>query len=168
METKAVFISGTNDRYSIDERGRVWSHRKKGGPVEMKRSVTNAGQVFVRLMRNGKQRPVQVRNLMAECFMEPPENEWERRYKVVGFIDGDKTNCDIDNLHWVSKWEQGDSYTPYDPSTYVPPGRRAYQIKFGDHEGKTISQIAKEFDVSPSTVSLIRRGKRWGHLKKKD
>lgn len=42
-----------------------------------------------------------VSNLVAECFMDPPTSIDQKLF----FVDGDKTNCRVDNLRWLNSSE---------------------------------------------------------------
>jgi hypothetical protein len=86
---------------------------------------------------------------------------------VVMHMDENSTNNRADNLQWGTQKEN-----------LAAPGFRAYcqrrgraspkidaeqaqRIKYGD---QSCAQLAKEFGISPATVSNIRAGKSWKHI----
>ena len=92
-------IKGFED-YEISNTGRVKSH-KHGREVILKQRVSHDGYVWYNLCMNGKQYTKRANRLVAEAFVNNPENK-----PTVNHIDGDKSNNNADNLEWATREEQ--------------------------------------------------------------
>ena len=60
---------------------------------------------YVRLCKNGKRKNVRIHRLIAIHYIDNPENK-----PCVDHIDGIKTNNNINNLRWVTKIENNNSF----------------------------------------------------------
>ena len=83
--------------YSIDTNGVVYS--KTGNP--MSPSVSGRGYLLVTFFIDGKCVGRLVHRLVAEQFIQNPENK-----STVNHINGDKTKNSVDNLEWATYEEQ--------------------------------------------------------------
>lgn len=99
-------IKGYEGLYQVSNLGRVKSldivdrlGRKHKSNIKYQNDNGN-GYLIVNLKHNGKQKNHLVHRLVAEAFIENPENK-----KEVNHIDGDKLNNRVDNLEWVSRSE---------------------------------------------------------------
>lgn len=88
----------------------------------------------------------------------------------VDHIDSDRSNNAAVNLQWVSCKANNELTAARGRSTF---GEKNAQAKLTDDEVRAIRQtarwgnfrrLANQYGVSVSTVSLIARGDRWGHL----
>jgi hypothetical protein len=84
-------------KYEISDCGMVLSHYS--GNI-LKPQKNSLGYLHVILCKNGKRKTCRVHRLVAEAFIENPENKRE-----VDHIDRDKTNNHIDNLRWATRSE---------------------------------------------------------------
>lgn len=97
METFKV-IKGFEEKYKITDKGRVWSNYKQDF---LKQGTNTKGYPIVYLSINHtKQKTIAVHRLVAEHFIENPENK-----KTVNHIDGNKKNNNIENLEWMTHRE---------------------------------------------------------------
>ena len=80
------------DRISIDKNGREYSI--KGN---MRKVSKSKGYSIIGLSKDNKQKMHLVHRLVAEAFLDNPEN-----LPIVNHIDGNKSNSHIENLEWVS------------------------------------------------------------------
>lgn len=104
-------IPGYEGLYQITKNGVVWSccrvvNRNSGRPNIIRGSILSphmnpAGYLMVALTdTNHRTRKYLLHRLVAMTFIPNPENKPE-----VNHIDGDKLNCHIDNLEWVTIYE---------------------------------------------------------------
>ncbi|WP_163579142.1 NUMOD4 domain-containing protein [Gracilibacillus saliphilus] len=107
-------IKGYENRYEVSDEGRVKSlkrkvlvNRKSGSyyntvPGKLleptKVSGPNGGYLAVKLMRNNKGKTVKVHRLVADAFIDNPND-----YPEVNHIDEDKTNNHVSNLEWCTR-----------------------------------------------------------------
>ena len=96
-------IKGYEGYYQISNFGRVKSLSRDVGSNRckketiMKTSLDKDGYENLVLRKNGKQRHFRVNRLVAEAFLENPNN-----YPQVNHKDEDKTNNNVNNLEWCS------------------------------------------------------------------
>lgn len=109
----------------------------------LKKTILNTGYEQVNLYINGNCNKVSVHRLVAELFIENPNN-----YPQVNHIDGNKRNNNIINLEWCT--QSMNTKHAYDVLNMTPP-----QLgKFGEHHGKSKAVIQKDKEGN-----II---KRWG------
>lgn len=127
----------------------------------------NRGYLKFLLSKDNKQKAQLLHRIVAQYFIPNPENKSE-----VNHIDGDKTNCRIENLEWVTPSENSIHGFALD---LKPRGENHFktkltneqvkEIKFG-HIGLNQAEIAKLYDVKPNTISQIKTGRKWKHINK--
>ena len=81
--------------YGVSDSGHVYSITPSG-LVELKKDISNG---YPRVKLDGQK--IYVSNLVANQFLKPPKSENLKLF----YIDGDKNNCAIDNLTWLSQSE---------------------------------------------------------------
>lgn len=81
--------------YAVSDTGAVYSITSNG-LVELKKDISN-GYPRVKLDRE----KVYVSNLVANEFLQSPDADCNRLF----FIDGDKSNCDVHNIVWLTPSE---------------------------------------------------------------
>lgn len=99
-------IKGYAGFYQISNLGRVKSLGGWCGTAKRKErirstSLTHDGYVKVRLVHQGKDKTARVHRLVAEAFIDNPENK-----NTVNHIDGNKQNNIVSNLEWADRTEQ--------------------------------------------------------------
>jgi hypothetical protein len=80
----------------IDKRGVKQHFRKR----EVKPVLHNTGYLVVTFRKQGKKVTIRIHRLIAELFVENPDNK-----PIIDHIDGDKTNNNAKNLRWVTNSE---------------------------------------------------------------
>lgn len=99
-------INGYEGLYQISNKGKIRKLRfinnicNKEKIFELTPQIINSGYQKVMLYKNGEYKNALVHRLVAEAFVENPDNK-----KIVNHKDGDKTNNYADNLEWVTHGE---------------------------------------------------------------
>ena len=90
-----VPIEGFDD-YEVDTDGNIYNSLGK----RLKPGLGNHGYLLVGLMKNGKQHTKNVHRLVAQTFIDNPNDK-----DCVDHIDNDKTNNSVYNLRWATHQE---------------------------------------------------------------
>lgn len=90
-------VVGYEELYAVTSCGRVWSYRRK---KFLKPHPNNRGYLLVDLRVNGKHNFRLVHRLVAEAYIDNPNN-----YDTVDHIDNNKCNNCMNNLQWMSRIE---------------------------------------------------------------
>ena len=95
-------IKGFEGKYQISNLGRVKSLQRNGRPERILRLNLIKGYAYTTLSNGsrGNKKKLKVHRLVAEAFIPNPHNKSE-----VNHIDGDKRNCKVENLEWVTHQE---------------------------------------------------------------
>lgn len=88
-------ITGYEGLYAVTEDGQIWSYRNNSF---LKGEYLKSGYIRYSLQANGKRIRKLGHRLVAETFLENPNN-----LPQVDHINGDKTNNSVENLRWVSQ-----------------------------------------------------------------
>ena len=111
------------------------------------------GHRLVNLSMAGKSSVRSVHNLVASAFLGERKST-----EVVRFLDGDRANPRVSNLEIVSRAQfvprEGDYKQKLSPTDV----RRIITLL---EYGAPRRAIAKAFDVSEPTISLIKSGRKW-------
>lgn len=93
-------IEGYEERYQVSNLGRVKSLRNSQGQYREK-ILTNTpdkiGYLTVGLSKNGKRKNFKVHRLVAEAFIENPNN-----HPIINHKDENKQNNCVNNLEWCT------------------------------------------------------------------
>lgn len=160
------------DYYAIDEYGNIFNikrqkivkpHKDKDGYLHLMLCVNEQLPTG-----NHKRKDFRVAGLVAKTYLgEPPESMID---PTVDHEDGDITNNHYSNLRWMERSENSSI-------------RKNKGVGESNHEAKLnylkvheicemlakdvkLKDIAQMFDVSPSTISNIKRRKNWLFISK--
>ena len=156
-----------NNMYSISEEGIVYSKYRKGGIV--KAFVDTSNYMRIGLVVEGKKKKFLLHRLLAETYIENPEN-----LPYVNHIDGNKLNNALDNLEWcTSSYNQKHAYSnglksvdgELNPRDILSEEEVLTIYKRLLRKESTIG-IAREYNVSKSCISSIKSKKNWYYLLK--
>jgi len=152
--------------YWVSNKGRVKSKRKV-----KKISTNKEGYSYVCFSKKGITKTFLVHRLVAMAFIENTHNKPE-----VNHIDGVKTNNNFKNLEWLTSSENTKhAYIIKLQNSHSVRGEKSNFNKLKEIEvinikkeilngSKKLKEIAFEYNVSPSIISNIKRGKRWAWL----
>lgn len=155
--------------YKISRDGVVVSVPRNGTvnvEKEIKPTVGTNGYLKVSFRCFGKRYTRNIHRLIALTFIENPN-----KYPCVNHIDGNKMNNDISNLEWTT-YSKNIQHA-YDNGLTIPTkgedrsnltNDNVLRIVEMKESGSTLRNIAKEFNISASTVSDIVLGRTWSHL----
>ena len=92
-------IKGYEHKYQISNYGNVKSldYHRTGESKLLSPVLKKTGYYQVNLYLNGQYCSKRIHKLVAEAFLENPDN-----LPVVNHIDGDKTNNHVSNLEWCT------------------------------------------------------------------
>lgn len=152
--------------YLVTEKGEVYSkHRKRF----LKPDVNVDGYLIATLSKEGKTRKFRIHRLVAEAFIENPED-----CPVVNHKDGDKQNNHKDNLEWTTV--SGNTKHAFDTGLRNY-GEKSYQAKLTNKQVREICELIslgltrgrileKHPNVSKYQFDDIRRRKSWKRVTK--
>lgn len=90
-------IKGYEGLYAVTSCGKVWSYKNK---KFLKPRSTKQGYLRVCLYKKGEPQDFYIQRLVAEAYLENPNN-----YDEVSHLDETRNNNCVNNLSWVSKKE---------------------------------------------------------------
>ena len=102
-EETFVDIKGYDGRYKIGNKGtiiglsRSKDNRYNNKQWILKQYENKNGYMYVTLQKDKKRKTIKVHRLVAEHFIENPNN-----YPCVNHIDNNRKNNDVSNLEWVT------------------------------------------------------------------
>jgi hypothetical protein len=163
------------NNYEISNTGK-FRNRKTGRTL--KTFLHENGYFYITIApfgRQGKKVSLKIHRLVAEAFIDNPENK-----PFINHKDGIKTNNDISNLEWVTNQENVKH--AYDTGLAVAK-------KGEDHESSVLTEelieeirkqyipydsvyglraIARRYKLKHNTLSQALNGVNWSHLKTKE
>lgn len=154
-------IKGFEGLYCVDEKGNVFSMiTNRSRRMGILKPYEKNGYLAVNLYNGGKLYHRYIHRLVAEAFIPNP-NE----YKEVNHIDCDKKNNSIHNLEWVNRkknlkhaYENGLKRTGENHGMHKLNSLDVINIRRSNESQNT---LAKQYNISQSTISAIKRFKLW-------
>lgn len=165
-------VIGFEGRYKISNSLKLVSinGRVKGEAI-MKPTIGNSGYYVFKLRWINKKKDYRLHRLIAEHFIPNPLN-----LPFVNHKDGDKLNCSISNLEWVSEAEnvqhairtgllntKGENHCHHKVSE-----KDVIEMKQLYLSGITQKQIALQYGVSRRQAGDIINGINWKHISTPD
>ena len=130
-------IKGYEDLYKISNFGKVKSlnYHLTGKDRILKYGINTQGYLFVQLSKNGKVKTFGIHRLVAQTFIENPEN-----LPQVNHIDEDKTNNKVSNLEWCTA-KYNNNY-----------GTRVHKMICTQLNRKDLSKAVLQFDLNGNFI----------------
>lgn len=141
----------------VTEDGKIYSLCGK----ERKVKPHPSGYVRVAVYKDGVARTCSVHRLVAQTYLENPENMLEVNHK-----DGVKSNNDVTNLEWCTPKENKNH--AWDNGLYaaVLDKQQVHKICQMLQDGRRSIDIAKEFGLHKDYIASIRAGRNWLRISK--
>lgn len=144
--------------YEITIKGEVFNN--KG--VKLKPQILPSGYIGLNLVSNGKRSKFLLHRLIAEKYIPNPENK-----PCVNHINGIKSDNRVENLEWVTYKENCEHRNNVlnkhvrgeKCGTAKLKNKDAHDIREKYNTGKTLRQLAKEYDVSIYPIWSIIKNK---------
>ena len=136
---------------------------------KLKGSIKDNGYIQVPLSLEGKKIKYYLHRLVALAFIPNPEGKPE-----VNHEDGNKLNCHVDNLEWVTRLENVQH--AFETGLVNQDGSDNWKAVLDEDKVKQIkelyttgkykqNQLAEQFGVDKQTINNILNGKSWTHVK---
>ena len=135
--------------------------------VKLSPFLSKNGYLVVSTLKNGKRPKVFVHRLIAMCFVHG-----YKPHLTVNHINGIKTDNRPENLEWVTlsqnskhEWETGlVNLRGENQPTHKLTQRQVIHIRKALRLGVPANSLSIIANVSPSTIYLIEKGKRWANI----
>lgn len=135
--------------------------------VKLSPFLNRNGYLVVSTLQNGKRPKVFVHRLIAMCFVHG-----YKPHLTVNHINGIKTDNRPENLEWVTlsqnskhEWETGlVNLRGENQPMHKLTQRQVIHIRKALRVGVPANSLSIIANVSPSTIYLIEKGKRWAHI----
>ena len=145
--------------YEITKDGKVFNKKRN---KELKPQLQQNGYIGINLVENGKRSKFLLHRLIAEKYISNPENK-----PCINHINGIKSDNRIENLEWVTYKENcdhrnnilGNHVRGEKSGTSKLKNSDAIEIREKYKTGKTLKELAGEYNVSMTTISYINKNK---------
>ena len=148
--------------YFVSNYGRVKSYRQHKKKGKLKKQACSKGFYFVIISVCGKQKSLYIHKIVAEAFIENPDNS-----KYVKHVNGDKNDNFYGNLKWITAKETkiGKHNKPGIPIYTKLKPEQVSEIKFQLNNGAVQAHLAREYGISDMQITRIKRGENWSKIK---
>lgn len=133
-------IEGYENLYQVSSEGRIKSlnYLKTGKEKILKGGKYGSGYLKVKLFKDGKGKNYAIHRLVAQAFIENPENK-----PCIDHINTDKTDNRVKNLRWVNQKENMNN-----PLSSIKQHNRFYgKIGYKMPASKTVVQLDKNGEI---------------------
>lgn len=162
-------ISNTGRVKSLERMAKIrWDGKYRTIPEKIKTPNCRSGYLRVGLSKDGKNKIYSVHRLVAEAFIPNPHNK-----PYINHKNGVKIDNRVSNLEWCTHSENKKHSFATGLENNI--GENHPRSKFTDEDIRTIKTrlsigemgryIAKDYGVAETTISMIKVGKLWSHIK---
>jgi hypothetical protein len=166
MNYECKTIPGYED-YQVDTNGDVWS-LKFGKRKKLKAQIKRDGYLSIGLYNNDKCKAFKVHRLVMLAFCGESKLQ-------VNHIDGIKTNNNLTNLEYCTASENIRHAMELGLRNYKGENHPKSKLTKKDvieiktellnYKRGMISALGRKYGVDPETISEIKKGKNWPHVK---
>jgi len=155
MWASIIYLNNKETHYRITRNGKVWSEVGRGKFL-VPTLVTRGDKTypFVTLRVDGKSARKAVAELVATAYCQKIAGATE-----VLYLDGDPSNCNAENLCWATRGAQ--LFYNAAAGLYGTMKLRPVEVETIRKDGRTLVEIAYDYDISTTEVSLIKNNKVW-------
>ena len=157
-------------RYGVDTLGDVWSCAQSRCWNRKRPTVRKSGHLFVGFRAADRHLCVGVHTLVLTAFSGPRPEGWCCRH-----LNGKPADNRLVNLKWGTYQENSDDAIRHGATARgerVGGARldesKVSRIRQLRNQGRSLTSIAREFDVSLGNISWIVEGKTWSHVPSPD
>jgi hypothetical protein len=160
MEEVWKGIIGFEERYEVSNLGRVRSllntrQNKNVSSKILKINLNHKGYPIVTLVKNCKYKGKSIHRLVAEAFIENPNN-----LPHVNHIDGNKLNNNVSNLEWISNTDN--IRHAFRNGLFKRGGKIVLMYSLsGEFMGEfdILSDVTKKFGVESGNITRVLDGR---------
>jgi len=166
-------IPGYNGRYSINEKGQVWSALSSKILSQHLDSQKKYLQSLMMVAGRKAGLPRYIHKLVAFTWLDLPPGEigTKRGQYCVNHKDGNKMNNHVSNLEWITcddntrhAWQQGLNTQIGETSTSSKlSSKQVRSIRLRLINGESSGYIADEYSVSKGCIEKLRMYSNWKH-----
>lgn len=169
MEQLQTHFPYLHERYFIDENGQLYTDY---GKIKMSNNYIRNGYISNTLYWIDGTKKQYNRHRLTLMTFQPIENMNELQ---VNHIDGNKINNCLNNLEWATPqentqhaWDNNkcEKIRGENHPLHKLTEQQVLEIKDKIHKGYSLSQLAKEYNISRRTIERIRDKESWKRVLK--
>lgn len=156
-------VKGFEGLYAITEDGRVWSYPKQNNRNlygKWLKQQPLGGYLVVQMRKEGKVFQRLVHRLVAEAFIQNPENKPQVNHKHE---DGNKTRNLVGNLEWATNKENSDHAFRMGLMKKPLTAGEVVEIR-KICQFHSCRSVAVAYGMHPATIWDINRGRRYAEV----
>lgn len=157
-------VVGYEGLYQVSNLGNVKSFKKDKNGVLLKPGKNTSGYLFVILYKNINKKCITIHRLVMLSFKKNISNKLE-----INHINGVKYDNRIENLEWCTSSEN--QLHAYKIGLKTAKGENHNRSKLTNeqvllirNDNRTHKEIAKDYNVSKSTIWHIKHKRLWNHI----
>ena len=155
-------VKGYDGLYEVSDQGRVKS-LKYGKEKILKSGKSPHGYLLVNLCKDGQCKSITVHRLVAEAFIQTPNN-----LETVNHKDENKLNNAASNLEWMSKRDNNNYGTRNKriSETLINDNNKSKAVQMFDRQGNLLAvfpsarEAQRVTEIAQSSICLCCNGKR--------
>lgn len=160
-------IPGYENDYKISNAGTLC--RIVNGQLKSIKTHNDRNYLFASLCKNGQRKQISVHRLVALTFLGNGHCPHCLSAYTVNHKDGNPYNNHVDNLEYTTQSMNAKTPTSTQRHSQNSPTRRLNEENVRKIKRMLKNQIkgltiAKQFNVTPSTICDINKGRLWNHI----